>query len=65
MSATRPRWSRPRAHRSSASRVACIDYVELRDAESLETIQRLDRPAVLAMAVFVGRTRLIDNRVLR
>jgi pantoate--beta-alanine ligase len=43
---------------------ARIDYVELRDADSLAPVERLDRPAVLALAVFVGATRLIDNRVL-
>nr|HEX4312652.1 pantoate--beta-alanine ligase [Kofleriaceae bacterium] len=45
--------------------LARIDYVELRDADSLDPISRVDRPSVLAMAVFVGTTRLIDNRVLR
>jgi pantoate--beta-alanine ligase len=45
--------------------LARIDYVELRDADSLDPIARVERPAVLAMAVFVGTTRLIDNRVLR
>jgi pantoate--beta-alanine ligase len=48
-----------------ASPLARIDYVELRDADELTPIARLERPAVLAMAVFVGATRLIDNRVLR
>jgi pantoate--beta-alanine ligase len=41
-----------------------IDYLELRDAEELTPITRVERPAVLALAVFVGTTRLIDNRVL-
>ena len=45
--------------------LARIDYVELRDAEDLTPVTTLSRPAVLAMAVFVGTTRLIDNRVLR
>ncbi len=45
--------------------LARIDYVELRDAEELTPVTTLSRPAVLAMAVFVGTTRLIDNRVLR
>ena len=44
--------------------LARIDYVELRDAESLAVMPRVERAAVLAMAVFVGKTRLIDNRVL-
>lgn len=47
-----------------AAPLARIDYVELRDAETLAEVERVERPAVLAMAVFVGRTRLIDNRVL-
>jgi pantoate--beta-alanine ligase len=41
-----------------------IDYLELRDADELTTIPRIERPAVLAVAAFVGTTRLIDNRVL-
>jgi pantoate--beta-alanine ligase len=41
-----------------------IDYVELRDAEELTAIAQVERPAVLALAVFVGTTRLIDNRVI-
>ena len=43
---------------------ARIDYVELRDATELSEIARLEKPAVLALAAFVGTTRLIDNRVL-
>jgi len=42
-------------------RVDRIDYVEVRDAESLRSIDRLDRPAVILAAVYVGATRLIDN----
>jgi pantoate--beta-alanine ligase len=38
-----------------------IDYVELVDADSLQPITDVARPAVLAIAVFIGRTRLIDN----
>ncbi|MGN6106621.1 MAG: pantoate--beta-alanine ligase [Kofleriaceae bacterium] len=44
--------------------LARIDYVELRDADELTEIERVERPAVLAIAAFVGTTRLIDNRVL-
>jgi pantoate--beta-alanine ligase len=42
-------------------RVDRIDYVEIRDADSLRPVDRLDRPAVLLAAVYVGATRLIDN----
>ena len=37
------------------------EYVELIDAETLEPLAALDRPAVLAAAVKIGETRLIDN----
>jgi pantoate--beta-alanine ligase len=47
-----------------AEALARIDYVELRDADELTPVETLAGPAVLAMAVFVGTTRLIDNRVL-
>jgi len=38
-----------------------IDYLELRDAETLAPMERLDRPARLLAAALLGRTRLIDN----
>jgi pantoate--beta-alanine ligase len=41
-----------------------VDYVEVRDAESLAPVARIDRPAVLALAAYVGETRLIDNSLL-
>ncbi len=44
-------------------KVDSVDYVELRDAETLAPVAHVDgdRPAVLLVAVFVGKTRLIDN----
>jgi pantoate--beta-alanine ligase len=38
-----------------------IDYVDLRDAETLAPLPKLDRPARLLAAARIGRTRLIDN----
>ena len=38
-----------------------LDYVELVDADTLQSVTDINRPAVLAVAAFVGRTRLIDN----
>jgi pantoate--beta-alanine ligase len=38
-----------------------IDYVDLRDADTLTPVVHLDRPSVLLVAAFVGKTRLIDN----
>jgi pantoate--beta-alanine ligase len=42
-------------------RVDRIDYVEIRDADSLRPVDRVEKPAVILAAVFVGTTRLIDN----
>jgi pantoate--beta-alanine ligase len=44
--------------------LAEVQYVEVRDAATLEPVERLDRPVVLAVAAVVGGTRLIDNLVL-
>lgn len=38
-----------------------VDYLEVRDAETLAPIERVDAPAVMLVAAFVGGTRLIDN----
>jgi pantoate--beta-alanine ligase len=38
-----------------------IDYLEMRDAETLSAMDILDRPARLFGAAFMGKTRLIDN----
>lgn len=42
-----------------------VQYVEVRDAETLDEIDEINRPAVLAVAVYVGSARLIDNIELR
>jgi pantoate--beta-alanine ligase len=42
-----------------------VQYVACVDADSLEPVENLDRAALLAVAAFVGNTRLIDNVVLR
>ena len=38
-----------------------VDYLEVRDAEALRPLTRLDRPARAFGAAHYGRTRLIDN----
>jgi len=44
---------------------ARLDYVTVADAETLEKIDRLDdRPTLIALAAYVGKTRLIDNTIL-
>jgi len=41
--------------------LAKIDYVELVDSEKLQPITSIDRPILAAVAVYIGKTRLIDN----
>ena len=48
----------------AAEPLARIDYVEVVDAETLQPIERLERPALVALAVFFGTARLIDNCLL-
>ncbi len=38
-----------------------VDYVELRDADTLAPVTRLESEGVVLVAAFVGSTRLIDN----
>jgi pantoate--beta-alanine ligase len=48
-----------------AAAATSVEYVEVRDADSLEAIEgNMAERAVLAVACFVGKTRLIDNVVL-
>jgi pantoate--beta-alanine ligase len=44
--------------------LAQIDYVSIADAETLEELNLLARPAVASLGVKIGRTRLIDNMPL-
>jgi pantoate--beta-alanine ligase len=41
-----------------------VEYVRLCDAETLDEIETIEGKAVLALAVRVGKARLIDNRLL-
>ena len=41
-----------------------IDYVEFRDPETLEPVEEVSAPTLLALAVYVGSARLIDNAIL-
>ena len=40
---------------------AKIDYVQIVDLENLEPVKTVDKNVLLALAVFIGNTRLIDN----
>jgi pantoate--beta-alanine ligase len=41
--------------------LAKIDYVEMVDLTTLKSLEKADRPMLMAMAVYIGKTRLIDN----
>jgi pantoate--beta-alanine ligase len=41
-----------------------IDYITICDPETLEDITTVSRPALMALAVMIGKTRLIDNKIL-
>src|SRR5437762_3735181 len=45
----------------SPAKRARIDYITIVDAENLEPLENLRPNALIALAVFVGETRLIDN----
>jgi len=41
-----------------------IDYIAICDPETFVDMKIIDRPALMALAVTVGKTRLIDNMIL-
>ena len=45
----------------ASSEGAKIDYLELLNATTLQPVERVDEPAIIAAAVFYGEVRLIDN----
>lgn len=45
----------------NAEPLAKIDYVSVVDALTMEPVEKIDRPVLVAMAVYIGKTRLIDN----
>lgn len=49
------------ARHITAAGFASIDYIAIRDAETLAPITSLTRPARILAAAWLGKTRLIDN----
>ena len=45
--------------------LARIDYIEIADSESLRPVKKADESLLIAIAVFIGKTRLIDNFTFR
>jgi pantoate--beta-alanine ligase len=44
-----------------AEPLAAVDYAEIADADTFEPVTRVARPCYALLAVFLGKTRLIDN----
>ncbi len=49
----------------SAQAEARIDYISICHPDSLEEMENIAGPALMALAVFFGKTRLIDNMILK
>jgi len=45
--------------------LAKIDYVSIADANTMEELKAINRPALASLAVHIGKTRLIDNVLLK
>jgi pantoate--beta-alanine ligase len=45
--------------------LARVDYAEVVDPVNLEPVERVEGETLIALAVYFGRTRLIDNIILR
>lgn len=45
----------------SAEPLARIDYAEIVDSADLRPVEKIDKPVLAAVAVYFGKTRLIDN----
>ena len=44
---------------------ARLDYVNVSDVDTLDPVERIDeRPTLIAVAAYIGKTRLIDNTIL-
>lgn len=48
-------------NRINSEHLAKLDYVEIVDSTSLKNTDVLESPILIAIAVFIGKTRLIDN----
>ena len=44
--------------------LARIDYIEIVDAENLRRVNRIKGKVLIALAVYIGKVRLIDNIIL-
>jgi pantoate--beta-alanine ligase len=47
-----------------AESLVTVDYIEIVDAGSLRPLEKVEDAALAAVAAFLGKTRLIDNRLI-
>ena len=45
----------------NSEKLARVDYIEVVDSLSMEKVERIEKAVLVAIAVFIGKTRLIDN----
>ena len=45
----------------NSEKLARVDYIEVVDSLSMEKVERIEKSVLVAIAVFIGKTRLIDN----
>lgn len=45
--------------------IAKIDYVQVVDNLSIETVDKIEKSVLVAIAVYIGKTRLIDNFIYK
>jgi len=43
---------------------ARVDYIAIMDRDTLHSAPLLDTPVLVALAIYIGKTRLIDNLTL-
>jgi pantoate--beta-alanine ligase len=48
----------------ASEHLAKVDYAEIVDPGSLDPVERIEGRTLVALAVYIGRTRLIDNIML-
>lgn len=48
-----------------AEPLAAIDYIEIVDADTIEKVEKITGHVLIALAVYIGKTRLIDNILIK
>ena len=60
------KWNkRPYRKRNKDEPLAKADYIEIVDSETLQPVESVERDVLVAIAVYIGKTRLIDNFTFR